>query len=81
MKKDGCDPGYTRDKKWRCVKKQKVDKTVKEIDRDISIRYKGRPIDMDMLNTVLQSFSQDLTISQLRDVINIRTIKDDVEEK
>jgi len=38
--------------------------------RKLEIKYEGKPVDMDMLNTVLGCFNQDMTVKEVRDLIN-----------
>lgn len=77
--RDGCGPGYKRGDKWRCEKNSNVD--IQQSTRKIGITYKGKPVDMDMLDDILRSFNKDLTIQQLRNFINIRDTDKNPEEE
>jgi len=40
--------------------------------RKLQIEYMGKPVDMEMLNVVLGCFNQDLTVKEVRNLINKR---------
>lgn len=40
--------------------------------RKLAIEYEGKPVDMDMVDTILSCFNQDITIRDARYLINMR---------
>lgn len=40
--------------------------------RKLVIEYKGKPVDMEMVDTILSCFNQELTIKDARYLINMR---------
>ncbi len=39
--------------------------------RKLQIEYEGKPVDMEMIDTILACFNQDLTIKQARELVNL----------
>jgi len=45
--------------------------------RKMMIEYEGKPVNMDMLDTVLGCFNQDITIREARHLINLGGAKNE----
>lgn len=40
--------------------------------RKLEIKYEGKPVDMDMVDSILSCFNPDITIRDARQLINVR---------